>query len=57
MRPLLVAYVPKAIEELLLSRGIACRRTSGLLLQIPMHALVAPVLLWMTRLDSLRHDP
>src|SRR5215210_910346 len=57
MRPLLVAYVPEAIEELLLCRGIGCRRTRGLLLQIPMHALMAPVLLGMTRLDSLRNDP
>src|SRR5688572_14797045 len=47
MRPLLVADVPKALEELLLSRSIGCRWTSGLLLQIPMHALVAPVLLGM----------
>src|SRR5215217_9301157 len=29
MRSLLVAHVPEAIEELLLSRGIGCRWTSG----------------------------
>ena len=56
MGPLGVELCDEGVEALLLLDGVAGRRASGVLLQGEVHALVAPVLLGMTRLDAFDRD-
>ena len=51
MRPLVVEDLDKLVEPGLLLKKIGSRRFSGFFLQGQMHALMATVLLRMTRLD------
>jgi len=57
MRALVVEHVSEVIEAALL-RSKGCRTWfGGVLLQRTMHPLVAAILLWSTRLNTLVYDP
>jgi hypothetical protein len=56
MRPLLVVLLDEAIEAALLLEKIFGRWFGGFFLQRQMHALMAPVLLRVSRLDALDAD-
>ena len=56
MRPLVVEDLPELIKLLLLQPERQCWRLCRVLLQSPMHSLMAPVLLGPTGLNPLMHD-
>src|ERR1700747_1686670 len=49
MRPLLVVFLSELVEALLLRPPVASRRLGRLLFQRPVHSLVPPVLLRLSR--------
>src|SRR5215217_7306773 len=56
MRSFEIELVNEGVEALLLLQRVHAGRTSGLLLEREVHALVATVLLRMPRLDALDRD-
>jgi hypothetical protein len=57
MRPHFVVFLAERLQLALLRPPILRRGRRRFFLQGAMHALVPPVLLRLSRLDPLRHDP
>src|SRR5580700_3758948 len=57
MRPLLIVFLTKPIEGLLLGAQVVVRRLRGLLLQGPVHPLMSSVLRRFAGRDPLRVNP
>jgi len=56
MRAVIVVYFDKLIEPLLLLQEVIAGRLGGLLFESQMHALVAPILLWVSWLNAFDTD-
>ncbi len=52
----LVEPSAEGVETDLLASAVRCRRPSGVVLQGAVHALVAAILLWFSRLDPVGAD-
>jgi len=57
MRPLIIVTLNEVIEPFLLLQKVVARWFGHFLLEGQVHPFVAPVLLWMARLDAFNRDP